>query len=149
MQLSKFGEIAYNSWNAIPNHHSNVEIGTFVIMPNHVHGIITIIEDMGRGTACCAPTVDNTKFQDFGKLEPGSVSAIIRSFKSAVTNQIHRSAEGNPNHIWQRNYYESIITSDEDYTRIAAYIEFNPDNWPHDEANPDNVYRNPKLINKP
>jgi REP element-mobilizing transposase RayT len=137
MQLNKFGEIIYKSWVDTPKHFMNVEMGPFVVMPNHFHGIITITDGLGRGTACCAPTDDNMSFQRFGDLVPGSLPVIVRSFKSVVTNHIHKSQLNIQTPIWQRNYYERIIRGDDDYTQIAAYIEFNPDNWSTDEENPD------------
>jgi REP element-mobilizing transposase RayT len=135
MQLGELGEIAYKSWRETTSHFSNVELGPFIVMPNHVHGIVTITDDPGRGTACCAPTADDSASKSFGKLVPGSIPVIVRSYKSAVANQIHKSQPNIHALIWQRNYFEHIITSDEDYARIAAYIEFNSENWLADEEN--------------
>lgn len=139
IKLSEMGEIVYRIWADTPFHFSNVEIGPFVIMPNHVHGIISIIDNnyfgTGRGTACCAPTPNEEQvFQNFGKLSPGSIPVMLRSFKSAVTHEIHELFLNNTP-IWQRNYYEHIICSDEEYAQIAAYIEYNPENWMNDEEN--------------
>jgi hypothetical protein len=98
MCLNEWGEIVAVFWNEVPRHFRNVELDAFIVMPNHVHGVLIII-DNGRGTACRAPTVER-----FGKPVANSLPTIIRSFKSATTkriNEIH-ATHGIP--IWQRNY---------------------------------------------
>ena len=128
MRLNEFGGIVKNEWFKTRELRPNVELfeEEFVVMPNHVHGIIWLIDDC-RGTARRAPTVEQ-----FGVPVPGSIPTIIRSFKSAVTKQINmlRQTAGTP--VWQRNYYEHIINSDRDYDQIAEYIYTNPQNWKKD-----------------
>jgi putative transposase len=130
VRLTSIGQIVRDCWKEIPSHFSNTEIGPFVVMPNHFHGISQIIDGDGRGKACLAPTGTNEKF---GKPIPGSIPTIIGSFKSAVTNRINqiRGTHGQP--VWQRNYYEHIINTDDEYLNIAAYIEDNPANWISDK----------------
>jgi putative transposase len=77
VRLNEFGKIADECWRAIPEHFPNVELGAFVIMPNHVHGIVVINKD-GRGTIYRAPTQEQ-----FQKPVKGSIPTIIRTFKSA------------------------------------------------------------------
>lgn len=120
------GQIAFDCWNALPDHFPNIELGGFVVMPNHVHGILIIAGDC-RGSACRTPTVEQ-----YGKPIPGSIPTIIRSYKSAVINHIHRLPDYIDLQIWQRNYYEHIIRSDDEWARIDAYIESNPMNWTKD-----------------
>jgi putative transposase len=104
MQLNEFGTIAEDCWCAIPEHFANVELGTYVIMPNHVHGII-VIHDDGTGTIYRAPTVEQ-----FGKPIAGPLLTIIRTYKAAVTREIrHKSHVTN---IWQRNYYQHVIRNE-------------------------------------
>ena len=126
MVLSKYGEIVQQCWEKIPEHFPNIEIDEFQIMPNHVHGIIHIC----RGTACRAPTKGM-----FGKPLPGSLSTIIRSFKSAVTRQINQSRNTPGTRLWQRNFYEHVIRNEKDLLRIREYIISNPENWDKDEYN--------------
>ena len=115
MGLNKFGEIANICWKNIPNHFTFVDVDEFVVMPDHIHGIIHILEGSNtrRGEACCAPT---------NMVRPGSLAAIIRSYKSAVTKSINstRHTPGAP--VWQRNYYDHIIRDDEDLEHIREYI---------------------------
>jgi len=120
------GEIVRVSWLAIPDHFSNAEIDEFIVMPNHLHGIINLFEDHRKGTIYRAPT------QAFGKPVQGSIPTIIRSFKAAVTREARR--EGiylEP--VWQRNYYEHIIGEILEYDQVIEYIHSNPRNWLMDE----------------
>ena len=109
--LNQLGLIASSCLQEIPNHFSHTELDEFIIMPNHVHGIIWIVspETIKCGdTACCVSTeYPSGNLEEFGKPVKGSIPTIIRSFKSAVTKLIHKE---NPNlKIWQSNYYEHVI----------------------------------------
>jgi putative transposase len=127
MILNKFGKIADECWRAIPEHFPYLQLGAYVIMPNHVHGIIVIRD--GRGTIYRAPTIEQ-----FGKPTMGSLPTIVRTYKAAVTRRIGRelSATG----IWQRNYYEHIIRDETDLQKKTDYIEANPMLWNDDDENP-------------
>ena len=67
-------------------------------------------------------------------VKPGSLGAIVRSYKSAVSYRIHK--EQNAIGIWQRNYHEHIIRDEKDLQRITEYIETNPSRWDEDDENP-------------
>ena len=137
MTLSAMGQIADENWRAIPEHFPQVVLGAFVLMPNHVHGVIIINERSDapaserRGTPWRAPINNNEKF---GEPVSGSLATIIRQYKSSVTRRIQKELNGA--NIWQRNYYEHIIRSDEEHNRIHLYIESNIDNWSTDDENP-------------
>jgi REP-associated tyrosine transposase len=121
---SDFGKIADECWQAIPDHFPNVDLGAYVVMPNHVHGIIII----RRGTIYRAPTVEQ-----FGRPTQGSLPTIIRTYKAAVTRCIAR--KHNATGIWQRNYYEHIIRDEKDLKNKTDYIEANPSLWDEDDNN--------------
>jgi len=133
--LSDFGKIADECWRAIPEHFPFVELGAYVIMPNHVHGII-VITNGGRGAAMLRPYDDNPNSHKIN-VKPGSLSVIVRSYKSAVSYCIHN--EYNATGIWQRNYYEHIIRDEKDLQNKTDYINANPSLWTEDENNPHNV----------
>ena len=148
MRLSHYGLVADECWRLIPDHFPNVELGAFVVMPNHVHGII-ILHDregrgtldnhetgtpLGRGTPWRAPTAITEKF---GKPISGSLATIVRQYKSSVTRIIGQRF-GGISKIWQRNYYEHIIRTENEHARIHLYIESNPANWMNDGQNPQN-----------
>ena len=126
VNLNKFGLIAEKCWKEIPNHFPNSELDYFVIMPNHIHGIIII---NCRDKACLVLTEKNR----FGKSLPGSLPTIIGSFKSAVSKQINELRNNHGKSVWQRNYYEHIIRNEKDLYNIRRYIELNPLKWEIDE----------------
>jgi REP element-mobilizing transposase RayT len=128
MRLNDAGEIARRCWEDIPDHFPLAELDAFVIMPNHVHGIIVV---PGKGTACRALTSEQ-----FGKPAVGSVPTIVRSYKSSVTRHMNllRGAPGTP--LWLRNYYEHIVRSEAELMAIREYILANPARWDEDENNP-------------
>jgi REP element-mobilizing transposase RayT len=106
----------------------NAVIDEFVVMPNHLHGIIMITQGVG---AYC-----NTPLQNRFKSPSKTVGSIIRGFKSTTTRQINllRETPGNP--IWQRNYYDHIIRNEYELNKIREYIQNNPLKWDLDKENP-------------
>lgn len=131
MRLNSIGEMAADCWSDIPNHFEYAGIDLSVVMPNHFHGIFFLVDHGGEGTACRAPTVAG-----FGKPMAGSLSTVVRSFKSAVTKQVnlYRKSPGSP--VWQRNYYERVIRDEDELNCIRQYILDNPLHWDMDRNNP-------------
>ena len=134
MQLSDYGKIADECWHAIPEHFPNVELGAYVVMPNHVHGIIVINDCADASASARRGPIYRAPTEQFGKPVVASIPTIVRSFKSAVTRRIGR--ELNVTGIWQRNYYEHVIRNHVDWDRIHRYIESNPSRWAEDQENP-------------
>jgi putative transposase len=139
MILNRYGKIVDECWQAIPAHFLNVELGAYVVMPNHVHGIIVICENETippatvGATHWVAPTKITPTHRPTGPRK-GSLGAIIGAFKMAATRQIMSKLDGA--NIWQRGYYEHIVRDEMDANRIHAYIEANPANWAEDDENP-------------
>jgi putative transposase len=134
VDLSTIGEITHQCWKEIPNHFPNVELDAFIIMPNHLHGIL-ILTDHCRGVQLNAP--DGTTANNLKLISPkqGTLSVIIRTFKAAVTTQCRKRK--NHFHGWQRNYYEHIVRNEDVLDRIREYIVSNPLQWEFDRENPD------------
>ena len=133
--LSKIGNVAFDCWIEISKHFDNVKLDDWIIMPDHLHGIIVIeANDFGhpdgRGTTCRTSTV-----RKFGYCQPKSLSSIVGSFKGAVTNKCHKN---NLDFQWQSNFYEHVIRDFEDLGRIREYIAHNPVNWENSKNNPNN-----------
>jgi putative transposase len=125
--LSSVGEIVKKYWEEIPMHFPNVELDEFVIMPNHVHGIIIINGHVG--VEYIQPL--QNKYQH---VIPKSLGSIIRSYKAAVTRECYKN-----NHSyfkWQSLFYDRIIRSDKELSNIRDYINNNPLKWHLDEENP-------------
>lgn len=139
MMVNAYGEIAKACLEEIPKHFAHSEIDTFVVMPNHLHGIIVITHGTFVEAQHAAPLRRSVNAP-----RPGSLSAIVRSFKSASTRRINelRTAPGTP--IWQRNYYEHVIRNDRDLDRIREYIVTNPVRWPLDKENPQRTGSSPE-----
>jgi len=138
MSQLPIGRIAESCWQEIPRHFEHIDLDYFVVMPNHLHGIL-IIDDDRRGTACRAPTDDQTTTERFGKPQKGSIPTVIRSFKSAATKQINelRNTPGIP--VWQRGFYDRVIRNDNELNKIREYILYNPLKWQLDTENPQNL----------
>jgi REP element-mobilizing transposase RayT len=126
VSLSPVGEIAHQYWQDIPVHFDNVDIDEFIIMPNHIHGII-IINDDTVGARHGMPLQQTNKF---GVSIPNSLSVIINQYKSSLTRWCNQNDHP---FAWQRNYHEHIIRDDADLDRIREYIINNPMNWENDE----------------
>jgi REP element-mobilizing transposase RayT len=127
--INRIGQIVADEWQRTPILSPNVGLDEFVVMPNHFHGIVAIVE--GRGTARRAPTPER-----FGSPVSGSLPTIVRSFKSAVTSRIN-ILHGTPGaSLWQRNYHEHVIRNENDLHRIREYIQTNPMRWELDQENP-------------
>ena len=138
MILNHVGRIVGNLWNEIPKHFSRVELDAFVVMPNHVHGIL-VIDGNDNGEIVSRAEVGArhaSPLRPCGAV-PRSLGAIVGSFKSAVTKWVNenRATPGAP--VWQRNYYEHVIRDEGDLERIREYIATNPLRWEMDEENPD------------
>ena len=134
MRLNDFGKIAESCWHEIPDHFPHVKLGTHVVMLNHVHGIIIIKETVVVGARHASPLRDE-KTHPRG-FKPGSLGAIVGSYKSAATKRINEIEKSPGAVVWQRNYYEHIIRDDTEWNNIHLYIETNPINWTDDEENP-------------
>jgi putative transposase len=134
MKLNDYGKIAQECWCAIPEHFPNVELGAYVVMPNHVHGIIIIKDNITTTNSPLSVGARHASPLPPRVVKPKSIGAIVGSFKSAVSKHIGR--KHNATAIWQRNYYEHVIRNHEDWDRIHRYIESNPSLWAEDEENP-------------
>jgi REP element-mobilizing transposase RayT len=126
--LSPLGEIVQDIWNSLNRHH-HVIIDESVVMPNHFHGIIFLRPDIADA-ARCVPTKAHRN------ISRGSLSVVIRSFKSAVTKRAHAEL-GIADAIWQTRFHEHILQDNFDLSRHRRYIRNNPAQWDSDEENID------------
>ena len=135
MVLNDFGEIVRFTWHDLVNHNGNIELDEFVIMPNHVHGIVAIVgagskpgpaDDSFRAGRGPAPTMNDID----QKVE---LSEIVRQFKAFSAKRINKLRGISGIEVWQRGYYDHIIRSEKDYEAICNYIVENPQNWENDE----------------
>jgi REP element-mobilizing transposase RayT len=134
IKLSEIGRIAKNYWEEIPSHFTNAALDEYVIMPNHIHGIILILDYVDYVGARHASPLQPPQIPRGTK--PKSLGTIVGSFKSATTKHINqiRKTPGIP--LWQRNYYEHIIRNENELNKIREYIRNNPIKWEMDYDNP-------------
>lgn len=118
MFLNEYGKIAQQEWLNTINKRQNVKLNAFIIMPNHMHGIIHFTQNLNPN-----PTPN-----DFHSPR-NNLGAIVRGYKSAVTSQLKEKIGHN---VWQRNYYEHIIRDEKSYQMIAEYTLNNPLTWQQD-----------------
>jgi putative transposase len=131
MILSESGQIAKKLWQNLTDHFSFVSLDEYVIMPDHVHGIIVINPLADDSVRQQPQPIQHTPINEFMSSispKPGSLATVIRSYKSAVSKNIHLFDHG---FSWQTRYYDHLIRSDAELERIRKYITDNPDKWDH------------------
>ncbi|MEX1002931.1 MAG: transposase [Crocinitomicaceae bacterium] len=146
MQLNSSGEIAKKCWLDIPMHFPHAHLHEFVIMPNHIHGIVEITENVGIvgskkfSALQYQPDISSQPYQPekhgFSpafKSPSKTIGSIVRGFKIGVTKWMRQNTTIHT--IWQSNYYDHIIRNQSDYYRIAEYIIKNPQKWQTDKFN--------------
>jgi REP-associated tyrosine transposase len=137
--LSEFGQIVSEEWNRSAAIREEIELDAFIVMPNHIHGIV-IITNRSVGATGRSPLLAGPPKHSLG--------AFIAGLKSAATKRINeiRSTPGLP--IWQRNYYEHIIRDEESLDRIREYVLTNPAGWETDPENPAATARPNRILVK-
>ena len=129
MKLNNLGAVAHEEWRKIPEFRRNVVIDQFVIMPNHIHGLV-IINSCRTGESCGYDSVQEV--ESARTLRAGSLGSIIGQFKLAVSRQARRRRLCRNKSIWQRNYYDHIVRSEKSLNDIRRYIIENPARWQDD-----------------
>jgi REP element-mobilizing transposase RayT len=137
MKLNKIGRMINQCWQKLPEKFTNVSLDEYIIMPNHLHGIV-VINDVG------APLVGARSIRAGINPAPTkndeTLGEIIGAFKSLTTNQYIRQVKNNHwpsfnKRLWQRGFYEHIIRNEEELAKIQEYIGLNPLMWLKDENN--------------
>ena len=175
--LSAGWEIARVCWEGIPEHFENVRLDEYVVMPNHVHGIVIIEKSLvrtrhaketagkhadekkifgrgfihetrpGKGLINQTPTSTNTYAWPLMKDPRIILGKIVRAYKARCSKLIHDA--GHSDFCWQRSFYEHIIRDGEDLDRTREYILENPQNWKTDEDFPGNLGMDPLHRGRP
>ena len=116
VRLNEMGTIVQQTWDDLPTHYHGIDLDAFIVMPNHVHGIIILADESARGHA---------------------IPEIVRGFKTFSARRVNERA-GKSGVRWQRGYYEHVIRNEKALDRIRAYIANNPARWADD---PENISR--------
>lgn len=141
MKLSETGNIAKTEILKIPDYHHRAQLDEWVIMPNHIHCIITLGEydsqqpPPQQSQPADHPPTENEIKQYRRQRRHMLIPKIVGKFQMQTSKQINilRSTPGRKN--WQANYYDHVIRDEADYTRIQQYIINNPANWHDDKFN--------------
>jgi len=147
VELNEYGQIVTREWFKSSKVRHEIELDAFVLMPNHLHGIVWIVNPEASVDLMDEETVEANGHSPLPRgAAPKSLGAFIIGFKSTVTRQINqlRTKPGHP--VWQRNYYEHIIRSERALHAIREYIEQNPLRWEMDRYNPVATKRDPKAV---
>jgi REP element-mobilizing transposase RayT len=125
MQLNGLGRTVDRCWHDLPNHYQNVRLDAFIIMPDHVHGIIRLVNDerpnhVGAGLKP-APT-----------WKRHGLSEIVRALKTFSSRRINQLRNISNKPVWQRNYWERIIRDSEELDYYRTYVRENPKHWNRD-----------------
>ncbi|MEO0558370.1 MAG: transposase, partial [Bacteroidota bacterium] len=156
MRLSRAGEIAVSCWQEIPDHHVGVELDAFVVMPNHVHGLIALTgaglqpddtpptedakthEDARRDRIYPVPdTMYGVPTQRSHQREGVSLSTVVGTYKAAVTRTVNRQL-GTTGSLWQPRFHDRIVRlrDPDELAALRRYIAENPVRWPQDRERP-------------
>jgi REP element-mobilizing transposase RayT len=122
VRLSDVGRAIAQCWKDVPRHFQTVELDLYVVMPNHLHGLIALTE-----AADSLPPV---------RTRP-SVHTVVGAFKSAATRRVNVMRNTPGVSLWQRTYYDHVVRTEQGLERIREYIANNPIRWEIDEENPE------------
>lgn len=139
MQLNECGQIIAEEWLQSSAIRQEIDFDQWVIMPNHLHGIVLItpINPVGAHNRVGAHGRAPLRM-GIAHRRPRSLSSFIAGFKSTTTKRINIARNLPRTPVWQRNYYDHIIRSEKSLQYIQQYIQNNPATWPDDQLNPSN-----------
>jgi putative transposase len=146
--LNDAGRIAERCWLDIPHHFPHTELDTFVVMPNHLHGIIWIVRDIvgnpvgAKNFLPLRSPLRNDATHPVLRSPSNTIGSVVRGFKIGITKWVRQNTDISA--VWQRNYYEHIVRDDESLNRIRQYILDNPARWVMDRENPQVVTPEPE-----
>jgi putative transposase len=138
MQLSEYGMIAAEEWERSAVIRKELDLDAWVIMPNHVHGIVVLTESeevirCREQNYAVQPSGEDEKIRRGTRNR--SLSSFVQGYKGAVTSRINALRQGEGVTVWQRNYYERIVRDEDEYNRFREYIINNPVYWERDKEN--------------
>jgi len=129
MCLSNVGRVVQTDWDRLSDRFPTIELDAFVVMPNHVHGILLV------GAALALP-VGSAASSAPTRSASTTLGSVVRAFKSISAITVNRPLSRSGQSLWQRSYYEHVIRTEESLSRIREYIATNPLRWQLDRENP-------------
>ena len=141
MRLNEAGRMVNTVWDEIPAHYPGIDVDAFIVMPNHIHGIVAIVGAAPRGR----PGSEQSNHGQPQGVAPTAVGLslpeVVNRFKTMTTKRYADGVKQNgwpvfPGKLWQRNYYERVIRNVNELSATREYITCNPQQWPMDTDNP-------------
>jgi REP element-mobilizing transposase RayT len=129
ISLSVFGLLVKECWDNLPRHYHFLELDAFIVMPNHVHGILVLTGDLNVGAGLKPAPTSNRH----------ALPEIVRALKTFSACRINENRGTPGTRVWQRNYYEHVIRNEIDLEETREYIQNNPFKWLEDENHPANI----------
>ena len=130
MVLSPLGQSAHDCWTEIPTHFPFVELGEFVVMPNHTHGVVVINKTVETQNFASLQTHNHASLPNKFGPQSQNLASIVRGYKIGVTKF---ARQNNIPFKWQPRYHDRVIRNTKEHENIRAYILTNPQNWENDE----------------
>jgi putative transposase len=137
MQLNEIGQVVANCWRWLGQQYDYVYMDEWIIMPNHLHGIIVIADEPYNGLHCTCKGGSRTGLTKGIKRKP--LGRLIGAFKTVSAKRINDIRKTPAAPVWQRNYYEHIIRNERDLESIRQYIVSNSFTWHEDKENPERM----------
>ena len=144
MVLSEIGQVILDHWQAFPENYSSVSLDEFIIMPNHLHGILILREQDNHAkrrdykeTGQCPVSTNNFSINKLTRRP--TLFSIIGAFKS-ICGRIIKEKQTDINFGWQPRFYDHVIRNQESLAKIREYIRQNPQKWELDKNNVENLY---------
>jgi REP-associated tyrosine transposase len=143
VRLNDGGGLVHSVWEELPDHYHGVDCDAFIVMPNHVHGVILLVDggggglnDVGAGLKPARGLAAGQNSVRAGLKPAPTLSEIIRGFKTFSARRVNELRETPGVPVWQRNYYEHVVRDENELHRIREYIANNPLQWELDRENP-------------
>ena len=131
MRLNRLGRAVEEEWLRSAEIRAEIELDAFVVMPNHIHGVVWIANVEAQGLAPLRPDI----VRPFAVM-PRSLGSMIRGFKSGAKIHINRLRGTLGASVWQRNYYERALRDERELAAARQYVLNNPLKWAEDKHNP-------------
>jgi putative transposase len=132
MELNPSGEIAFEQWVQLGQRFPQSNFSSFIIMPNHIHGIVFLVNDADKKIWMNQDQIPHNHHIRNKNTAMGSLGTIVRAYKASVSFRINAMRGFSHPPVWQRNYYEKIIRNQVEYENIWKYIDANPEMWAED-----------------
>jgi putative transposase len=140
MRLNDAGQLIMTIWDSLPQRYQNVDVDSFVVMPNHAHGIVVIHDPVGAIHESPAFESDvkigAIRESPLQNRRAMTLSKIVGYLKMNTAKEINQLRDNPGGPVWQRNYYERVIRDEQELAAIRQYIVDNPARWAEDENHP-------------